>query len=288
MHFIQAKSILSPHNGMNLYRGCQHGCIYCDSRSLCYGMDHDFEDIAVKENGLLLLEQALRHRRRPCMIGTGAMTDPYMPLERQLRMTRGAMELAGRNGFGFTFQTKSDLFLEDLELLTRLHRQSRAVVQMTLTTCDEDLCRILEPGAPGTRRRYLALKALQRAGIPTVVWLCPVLPFLTDTPENIRGILSLCADAGVVGVIQFGMGLTLRQGNREYFYAALDRHFPGLKERYIRSYGNAYSLSSPREPELLRLFHRECERLGLVHDNGALFRFLNAFPPKDDGQMGLW
>ncbi len=288
MHFIQAKSILSPHNGMNLYRGCQHGCIYCDSRSLCYGMDHDFEDIAVKENGLLLLEQALRHRRRPCMIGTGAMTDPYMPLEGQLRMTRGALELAGRHGFGFTFHTKSDRFLEDLELLARLHRQTRVVVQMTLTTWDEGLCRIIEPGAPATQRRYLALKELQRAGIPAVVWLCPILPFLNDTPENIRGILSLCADAGVVGVIQFGMGLTLRQGNREYFYAALDRHFPGLKERYIRSYGNAYSLPSPREQELLRLFHRECERLGLVHDNQALFRFLNAFPQRDDGQMGLW
>ena len=181
MHYVTAKTILSAKNGMNLYRGCQHGCIYCDSRSTCYQMDHPFEDIAVKENALELLEDALRRRRRPCMIGTGAMSDPYIPLETELRLTRRSLELMETYGFGVTLITKSDRVLRDLDILQRINEKTKAVVQMTLTTADEDLCRILEPGVCTTERRVEALKALHRAGIPTVVWLCPILPFLNDT-----------------------------------------------------------------------------------------------------------
>ena len=280
MHFVKAKGILSGRNGMNLYRGCQHGCIYCDSRSKCYRMDHLFEDIEVKENAPELLEAALRSKRRTCMIGTGVMSDPYTPLEERLGMTRRALELIDKYGFGATLLTKSDRVLRDLELLQRINERTKAVVQMSLTCCDDSLSRLIEPNVCTTTRRAAVLKQLQAAGIPTVVWLCPVVPFLTDTPENIRGILDFCIDAGVRGIIQFGMGLTLREGNREYFYAQLDRKFPGLKQRYIRTYGNAYELPSPREAELLDLFHSTCEQYGIWHDNDRIFRYLGALDEK--------
>lgn len=287
MHYVKAKGILSAQNGMNLYRGCQHGCIYCDSRSTCYQMNHAFEDIEVKENALELLEAVLKGKRKPCMIGTGAMSDPYTPLESQLRMTRGALELIEKHGFGVAIQTKSCGILRDLDILQRINSRTKAVVQMTLTTCDENLCRIVEPNVSTTAERVAALRRFRDAGIPTVVWLCPVLPFLDDTPENIRGIVELSAEAGVKGIINFGMGLTLREGNREYFYAQLDRHFPGLKERYICTYGNAYELPSPRSRELERLFHQTCEKYGIWHDNDRIFRYLRTFEEKT-GQMSFF
>lgn len=277
MHFVKAKGILSPDNGINLYRGCLHGCIYCDSRSLCYQMAHAFEDIEVKENALELLEQALKQKRKRCMIGTGAMTDPYLPIEEKLRMTRGALELIDKYGFGATVLTKSTLVLRDLDLLARINRHTKAVVQMTLTTLDDELCRLIEPKVSVTSQRVAALKAFRDAGVPTVVWLCPILPFLNDTRENIEGILASCVEAGVKGVLCFNMGLTLREGNREYFYAQLDRLFPGLKERYIRTYGNQYALNSPRNEELMRLFHETCEKAGLLHDVREIFTYLHTF-----------
>ena len=282
MHFVKVKGILSARNGMNLYRGCQHGCIYCDARSLCYQMNHAFEDIEVKENALELLEAALRSRRRPCMIGTGAMSDPYIPLERELRYTRRALELIEKYGFGVTVLTKSDRILEDFDLLCRINSRTKVVVQMTLTTMDERLCRIIEPGVCTTRDRLEALRKFRDAGIPTVVWLDPILPFLNDTPENIAGIVDACDDAGVRGIINFGMGLTLREGNREYFYARLDRHFPGLKERYIRTYGNAYDVASPDQDALLKLFHERCEKYGIWHDNAQIFRYMSIFEEKEE------
>lgn len=282
MHFVQAKGILSPQNGMNLYRGCLHGCIYCDSRSRCYNMDHDFEDIEVKENALELLEAALKRKKMPCMIGTGAMTDPYIPIERQLQLTRGALERINTHGFGVAIQTKSADILRDLDLLQSINEKAKAVVQMTLTTWDDGLCRILEPNVSVTSQRIAALKVLRDAGIPTIVWLCPILPFLNDTEENITGILEACADAGVRGVLCFNMGLTLRDGNREYFYRQLDRHFPGLKEHYIRTYGNRYELTSPRNRELMQLYHNFCEQAGMMHDVHQIFTWMLTFQRKDN------
>lgn len=285
MHFVQAKGILSAQNGMNLYRGCSHGCIYCDSRSACYHIDHEFTDIEVKQNALALLEAALRHKRAPCMLGTGSMTDPYIPLEEELQMVRGALRLALRYGFGFTLITKSARVLRDLDLFRRINEKTKCVVQMTLTTLDEDLCRKLEPNVSTTRERAAALYALRDAGIPTVVWLCPILPFITDTEENLRGILQICIRAKVKGVVCFGMGMTLRQGNREYFYQQLDRHFPGLKERYIQAYGDQYSIASPRSRPLMRLFHGFCEENGIMHDNTQIFDYLRAFEDKSAGRQ---
>ena len=285
MHYVKAKGILSASNGMNIYRGCQHGCIYCDARSKCYQMDHAFEDIEVKENALSLLERALKAKRKPCMIGTGAMSDPYIPLESGLRMTRGVLELIDKYGFGIAIQTKSDRILRDLDILKQINDRTKAVVQMTLTTCDENLCRIVEPNVSTTKQRAEALKQFRDAGIPTVVWLCPILPFLNDKPENIRGIVEYCASAGVKGIINFGMGVTLREGNREYFYAQLDRFFPGLKEQYICTYGNAYELSSPHSRELTKLFRGECERYGIWHDNDRIFSYLHQFEEKQTGEQ---
>lgn len=212
MHPVEAKTILSPQNGMNLYRGCTHGCIYCDSRSACYGFDHPFDDVEVKTNAIELLEQALRRRRTRCMLGTGSMTDPYIPLEEEFRLVRRTLELADRYGFGFTLITKSARVLRDLDLLCSIHRKAKCVVQMTLTTRDEALCRRIEPNVSTTRERFGALKTLRDAGIPTVVWLTPVLPFINDTEENLRGVLDYCIEARVRGIVCFGMGMTLREG----------------------------------------------------------------------------
>ena len=285
MHYVKVKGILSARNGMNLYRGCQHGCIYCDARSRCYQMDHVFEDIEVKENAIELLEAALRAKRSPCMIGTGAMSDPYIPLEEKLCLTRRALEVIDRYGFGVAIQTKSDRILRDLDLLRSINTHSKAVVQMTLTTMDEDLCRIIEPGVCTTARRVETLKIFRDAGIPTVVWLSPILPFLNDTRENIEGILQCCVDAGVRGIICFGMGVTLRKGDREYFYAKLDRHFPGLKERYIRLYGNSYEVNSPRNAELMEIFHRACRENGIMDQVDDIFRYLHTYENKGAGEQ---
>ena len=281
MHYVTARGILSSDNGINLYRGCSHGCIYCDSRSSCYQMNHVFEDIEVKENALELLEKTQRSKRSPCMNGTGAMTDPYIPLEEKLHYTRSALEIIEKHGFGVAIQTKSTRILRDLNLLQKINEKSKAVVQMTLTTHDDHLCRILEPNVSVTSGRVAALKQFRDAGIPTVVWLCPILPYINDTRENIEGILEACIDAGVKGVLCFNMGLTLREGNREYFYTQLEKHFPGLKEQYIRQFGNRYECNSPRNQELMRLYHRTCEHAGMMHDINQIFTYLHTYEAKE-------
>ena len=283
MHFVDAKGILTSnlgYTGMNVYRGCSHGCIYCDSRSKCYQFTHPFEDIEVKRNAPELLEQALRSKRKKCMIGTGAMSDPYMHCEEELRLTRRCLELILKYGFGAAVQTKSDRILRDIDLLDEINRSAKCVVQMTLTTYDDDLCKILEPNVCNTRRRIEVLEQMRERGIPTVVWLTPILPFLNDTEENITSILNECARVGVKGVIDFGMGLTLREGDREYYYAALDRHFPGMKERYITRYGNAYELPSPNAKKLKAVFRQICREHGLLSTPDECFRFINELPEK--------
>ena len=281
MHFFDAKGILSGndgHWGMNIYRGCSHGCIYCDSRSRCYQFTHPFEDIEVKQNAPELLEAALRSKRKKCMIATGSMSDPYMHCEEKLRLTRKCLEIILRYGFGATLLTKSDRVLLDMDLLEEIHRKTKCVVQMTLTTYDDDLCRIVEPNVCTTRRRIEVLEEMRHRGIPTVVWLTPILPFINDTEDNIRAILAECIRVGVKGIICFDMGLTLREGDREYYYAALDKSFPGMKKRYIQRYANAYALPSPRAKELMGLFWNTCRQHGLLCTPEDCFAYLNVFP----------
>ena len=283
MHLVDAKGILTGGKGcfgMNIYRGCTHGCVYCDSRSRCYQFTHDFEDVEVKRNAPELLEQALKSKRQKAMIGTGSMSDPYMHCEEQLGLTRKCLEVICRYGFGAAVQTKSDRILRDIGLLEEINRKAKCVVQMTLTTWDEKLCGILEPNVCNTRRRVEVLEEMRRRGIPTVVWLAPILPFINDTEENIRQILEACARVRVKGIICFGMGVTLREGDREYFYAALDRHFPGLKEKYIRTYGNAYEVPSPRSAELTELFRSFCREHGILYRPDDCFDYLHTLPEK--------
>lgn len=280
MHFVNAKGILSASNGMNVYRGCTHGCIYCDSRSKCYGFTHEFEDIEVKQNAPELLEKTLRSKRKKCMIGTGAMCDPYMPCEEELRVTRKCLEIIDRYGFGVVIQTKSNRILRDLDLLKSIHKKAKCVVSMTMTTYDEELCKIIEPNVCTTKERFETLKIFRDNGIPTVVWLTPILPFINDTKENIEGILEYCMEAKVYGIMCFDMGVTLREGDREYFYAALDKHFPGLKNRYQRKYGYSYEVPSERNKELMQLLFQKCEKYGMVCNVEQLFQYFHEFPER--------
>lgn len=288
MHTVYAKGILSARNGMNIYRGCSHGCIYCDSRSKCYQMLHDFEDIEVKANAVQLLETALKKKRKPCMIGTGAMSDPYIPLEKNLCHMRKCLELIDRYGFGVSILTKSNLILRDLDLLKSINKKAKAVVQMTLTTHDEKLCKILEPNVSTSYERFKVLEIMRDNDIPTIVWLDPILPFINDTEENIRGILSYCEKAKVQGIICFGMGLTLREGNREYFYKKLDEHFPALKEKYIQKYRNSYEVTSPKNKELMQIFISFCRRLGIMYNIDEIFSYLSEFEQKENQQLNFF
>jgi DNA repair photolyase len=288
MHFTDAIGILSAKNGMNIYRGCTHGCIYCDSRSTCYPMRHEFEDIEVKQNAPELLEDALRRKRKKCMIGTGSMCDPYMPCEKTLGLTRKCLEIIDRHGFGSTLITKSDLVLRDLDLLKSINEGSKCVVQMTLTTFDESLCKVLEPNVCTTRERFETLKILRNNGIPTVVWLSPLLPFINDNEENLRGIMNYCFEADVRGILCFGIGVTLREGDREYFYQKLDEHFPGLREKYQRRYGYSYEVTSEHHEKLIMLLHSECKARGVMYHVNEIFGYLNAFPEHEREQLSLF
>ena len=290
MHFADAKGILTTSGGrcgMNIYRGCTHGCIYCDSRSKCYQFTHPFEDVEVKQNAPELLEKALKSKRKKCMIGTGSMSDPYMHCEEELGLTRKCIEIIRDNEFGLAIQTKSDRILRDIDLLDEINQKAKCVVQMTLTTYDDDLCGILEPNVCNSKRRIEVLEEMQKRGIPTIVWLTPILPFINDTEDNVTAILNECVRVGVKGVIDFGMGMTLREGDREYYYAALDKHFPGMKDRYIKRYGNAYELPSPKAKELTRLFKKFCRENGIMSTPDECFNYMQEYPDKYS-QMSLF
>lgn len=289
MHYKEVKAILSPQNGMNLYRGCTHGCIYCDSRSKCYRMNHDFEDVEVKLRADELLEHTLKRKRTKSMISTGSMTDPYIPLEEELKLTRRCINQIERFDFGLVIQTKSNLILRDIDILEKINKKTKCVVATTLTTCDEELCKLIEPNVSTTRERFEMLMEMKERGIPTIVWLSPFLPFINDTEENLRGLMDYCIKAEVYGIINFGIGLTLREGNREYFYENLDMKFPGLKEKYIEAYGNAYEVVSPENDRLMKIFKELCEEHGIQYDREELFRYMREYKNKTLGtQMSLF
>lgn len=278
MHFVDAKGILSAKNGMNIYRGCTHGCIYCDSRSECYQMNHAFEDIEVKQNCVTLLEKALQSKRKKCMIGTGSMSDPYMHCEEKLELMRRCLEVIERYEFGVAVQTKSDRILRDLPLLSKINKNAKAVVQTTFTTYDEELCKLIEPNVCTTKKRFEMLLAMKEEGIPTVVWIDPILPFINDTQENMDGLLEYCIQAKVKGVICFGIGMTLRNGNREYFYQKLDEHFPGLRSKYQETYGHAYELASPNARQLFQRLQTTCKAHNILCGPEEVFAYMQEFP----------
>jgi len=280
MHYVDAKGILSAQNGMNVYRGCSHGCIYCDSRSRCYNINHPFEDIEVKQNAPELLEKTLRSKRNKCMIGTGSMSDPYIHLENELQITRKCLELIDKYEFGVAIQTKSNRILRDIDLLDSINQKAKAVVQVTLTTYDDELCKKLEPNVCVTSERVEILRECQKRGIPTVVWICPTLPFINDTRENLEGLLRFCVEVGVKGIITFGIGVTLRDGDREYFYEHLDKNFPGMKSRYIQAFGNSYECLSPRAKELESLIEETCKKHNIMYNPDDIFKYMREYPAK--------
>ncbi len=288
METIRAKQLLTPIHAtmddfyyadwnMNMYRGCSHGCIYCDSRSACYGIDR-FDAVRPKADALTLLDAELRSKRRAGVITMGAMSDPYNPLEERLQLTRGALELMLRHGFGAAFTTKSALCARDAELLAEISRRAPVCARLTITCSDDDLCRRIEPRVSVSSERFAALRTLADAGVFTGVWLNPVLPCLTDTEENIRRLVRMTAENGGRFVVCF-FGMTLRTGNREYYFSALQREFPGVREHYLREYGNAYEIPA-REPErLYAAFTDECRKHGLLWRFGDINREMLARQP---------
>ena len=251
-------------------------------------MSHSFEDIEVKANAAQLLENALKRKRKPCMIGTGAMSDPYIPLEKNLCNMRKCLEIIDKYGFGVSILTKSNLILRDLDLLKSINQKTKVIVQITLTTYNEKLCKILEPNVSTSYERFKVLEIMRDNCIPTIVWLDPILPFINDTEENIRGILSYCEKAKVRGIMCFGMGLTLRTGNREYFYKKLDEHFPNLKERYIQKYGNRYEVTSSKNKELMQILISFCRKLGIMYNIDEIFSYLSEFKQSENEQLNFF
>jgi DNA repair photolyase len=282
MHFKKYKGILSQNNGMNISRGCIHGCIYCDARSKCYNINHEFEDVEIKINAPELLEGALKKKRKKCMIVTGAMSDPYIPIVENLHNIRTCLEIIEKYGFGLAIQTKSNLILRDLDILKRINNKAKCIVEITLTTFDEQLCKIIEPNVSTTKERFGILETMRDNNIKTLVWLSPILPFINDTRENLTGILDYCINAKVYGILCFGMGLTLREGDREYYHENLDKHFPGIKKKYQEKYGNNYIITSENEKDLMEIFNKTCNKNNIVHNINELFTYMHTI--EDDNK----
>jgi DNA repair photolyase len=248
-------------------------------------MDHEFEDVEIKINAPELLEQKLKTKHKKCMIGTGAMSDPYIPIVENLQNIRTCLEIIEKHGFGLAIQTKSNLILRDLDLLVKINNKAKCVVEITLTTFDEQLCKIIEPHVSTTKERFEVLKIMRDNNIRTIVWLSPVLPFINDTLENLVGILDYCIEAKVYGIICFGIGLTLREGDREYYYKNLDKHFPGIKEKYRKKYGNNYILTSDNNEKLMDVFNKTCDKNNIVHDADGLFDYMHTFEGRDNKEQ---
>lgn len=279
MHYVKAKGIFTSEYGINIYRGCTHGCIYCDSRSEIYHFNHKFEDIEVKENAVELLKKELI-RRRPQMVVTGAMTDPYVPIEKRLQNVRKCLELIDRYGYGFACLTKSDLILRDLDLIKKINEKTKAVVQITLTAADDDLCKIIEPNVCPTSKRVEVLERLDENNIPAVVWISPILPYINDSEDNINAILDYCIDSNVKGVLNLDMGFSLRQGNREYFYEKLDENFPGLKDRYDDEFGDAEFIYGKNYRKLKGIIKKRCQKHGMLYEQKDIIDYMHEFPSK--------
>jgi len=275
---IPAKSIVyktkSPDSwfgldyNMNIYRGCPHGCIYCDSRSTCY-QNTDFDTVKVKENALQIIRDDLRRKVKTGVVASGSMSDPYNPLEEELKLTRNALELINAFGFGASLCTKSPLVARDVDVLCDIKKHSPVIVNMSITTADDNLCRLLEPGVEPTSERFKALRTLADNSIYCGLLMIPILPYINDNEENMREVLRMAKEAGAKFVYTY-MGMTLRSGNREYYYDYLDEHFAGVREKYVKRYGLRYNIPSPNYKKLWDVFTAECERLGLLYDMKAI------------------
>lgn len=294
MNFIPAKTIISGYAenntwfgcnyNMNIYKGCCHGCIYCDSRSECYGVEN-FDEIRAKENALAIIEQELKSKRKKGVVGTGSMSDPYNPFEKEYGLTRGALKLINKYGFGISIMTKSDLIVRDIDILKEISEHSPVLALITVTAADDRLCGKIEPRAPLSSQRFEAVKKLSEAGINIGILLMPVLPFIEDTKENISAIIELSGKNGAKFIFP-SFGVTLRQNQRDWFYAGLDESFPSVKDKYIESFGDSYECHSPKSKELWELFRQECDRLGILYRmSDIICAYKQAY---EDGQLSLF
>ena len=268
MEYIPTKTIVTQpkkHNwfgtdyNMNIYRGCSHGCIYCDSRSLCYRIEN-FDTVRTKQDALRIIRDDLLKKRKRGVIATGAMSDPYNPYEKELKLTRNALELINAYRFGVAVATKSTLIVRDSNILKDIQENSPVLVKMTITTADDNLCKIIEPNAPVSSERFEAVKTLNSNGVYAGILMMPILPFIEDTEENILSIIQKAKESGA-RFIYPAIGMTLRTGNREYYYEKLDQYFPGIKEKYIKRYDIRYNCTSPKVKKIWNIFTEECNRL---------------------------
>lgn len=273
MKIIKAKTIISSYMNnnawfgnnynMNIYKGCCHGCIYCDSRSECYKVEN-FDEVKVKEDVLSIIARELKSKRSTGVIGTGAMSDPYNPFEKELCLTRKALELINIYGFGVSIDTKSDLVKRDIDVLKKIQKHSPVLVKITITTCDDNLCKKVEPSVAVSSKRFETIKELSNNGIFAGILLMPVLPFLEDNEENIKGVIELAYESGAKFIFP-NFGVTLRQNQRDWYYKKLEEQFSGLKQKYISHFKNSYECSSPKAKELWQLFKKECDKVGILY-----------------------
>ncbi|MDF2538907.1 MAG: Radical domain protein [Herbinix sp.] len=274
MNTIPAKTIITRKKddswfgtdyNMNIYKGCCHGCIYCDSRSDCYQID-DFDTVRSKEHAIEIIREELRKKAKTGVIGTGSMSDPYNPFEKHYEYTRQALGLLDRNHFGVSIATKSDLIVRDIDILTRIKEHSPVICKITVTSCNDDISQKIEPAVCVSSKRLAAVKKLTDAGIFTGILMMPILPLITDDPHNILEIISFAKESGARFIYPF-FGLSLRNGQREYYYQKLDQLFPDqkLKQFYSNTYGLSYQCNSLRAKELWELFTKECDRHGILY-----------------------
>lgn len=278
MEYIPAKTIVTRAKSgwfgmdynMNIYRGCNHGCIYCDSRSECYHID-SFGRVRAKEHALEIIRNDLRRKVKTGVVATGSMSDPYNPAERELKLTRYALELLNAYEFGVGIATKSDLVLRDMDVLCDIKEHSPVLVKVTITTADDEQAKIVEPNAPVSSKRFEILRQMAGHGLYAGVLLMPVLPFLEDSEENVLAVVERAADCGA-RFIYPAFGMTLRRGNREWYYDRLDEHYPGLSTQYQKRYGDSYVCTSPRAKQLWEAFRRACDQKGLLYDMQEIIR----------------
>ena len=274
MEFLKTKSILSKEKygedwygidyKMNLYRGCSHGCIYCDSRSNCYHIDN-FDVPKGKENALAILENELSKKREKGVVGIGSMSDTYNPLEKEYEQTRGALKLLAKYGFGVSIDTKSDLILRDLDILKEINSKNNVIIKFTITTPNDELSKIIEPRVCVSSKRFAAIKTLEDNGIFTGIMMNPVLPFITDSEDDIKKLVKLAHESGAKFIHSY-MGMTLRENQRDYYYEQLDKHFKGLKDKYIKYYGERYNCPVPNFKRLYKVLTNECDKYGILYN----------------------
>ncbi len=289
MHYKEVKAILSPQNGLNVYRGCSYSCVFCDARSTCHRMDHEFDDIEVKAHAVDMLEYALKKKRTKSMIQIGASSEPYIPLEEELQLVRRCLNQIERFDFGLVLYTHSTLALRDIDILDKINRKTKCIVIVRLSTSDDALAKQMEADTSLPSERLMLMKKLTARGITVIVRLAPILPFINDSLENIQELLSYCEQANVYGILTDKMCPVLREGNRERFYQQLYKKFPDIYDRYEEVYGDEKTLKTENYAAIMTYIRETCEAHGIQYDKEELLRFTREYKNKTIGtQLSLF